>query len=192
MTVLFYVSSAVAIVAAALAVSRRAAMHAVIHMIVALMAIAVMFFSLGAPLAAAFEVIIFAGAIMVLFVFVMMMLALSRDAKDHEHSITRPRAWAGPTLLVLVLLGELAYVLASSSAGPAVTAEVSPQAVGHALFGTYVVGLQLAALVLLSAIVAVRSLARDFFPGAAAGPAPEETGAGGAAPDDSRSEEGAP
>ena len=56
-------------------------MHALLYLIVSLLAVAVVFFTLGAPFVAALEVIIYAGAIMVLFVFVVMMLNLGQDAE---------------------------------------------------------------------------------------------------------------
>ena len=69
-TILFYISAAVALAATILAMTRTNAIHALIYLIVSLLAIAVIFFLIGAPFAAALEVVIYAGAIMVLFVFV--------------------------------------------------------------------------------------------------------------------------
>jgi NADH-quinone oxidoreductase subunit J len=69
----FYVASAVAVIATLLVVTRRNAAHALLYLIVSFLAVALMFFILGAPFAAALEVIIYAGAIMVFFVFVIMM-----------------------------------------------------------------------------------------------------------------------
>ncbi len=76
--VLFYAAAAVSLVATTLVVTRLDASHALIYLIVSLLAIAVIFYLLGAPFAAALEVVIYAGAIMVLFVFVVMMLNQGR------------------------------------------------------------------------------------------------------------------
>ena len=73
---LFYVAATVALVATVLAMTRTNAIHALIYLIVSLLAVAVIFFLIGAPFAAALEIVIYAGAIMVLFVFVIMMLNL--------------------------------------------------------------------------------------------------------------------
>ena len=70
----FYISAAIAIVSTFLAISRMNAIHALLNLIVSLLAVAVIFFTLGAPFVAALEVIVYAGAIMVVFVFVVMML----------------------------------------------------------------------------------------------------------------------
>ena len=61
-------------------ITHTRAVHALLYFIVSLLAVAVIFYVLGAPMAAALEVIIYAGAIMVLFVFVVMMLNLGPQA----------------------------------------------------------------------------------------------------------------
>jgi len=76
MTIAFYVAAAVALIATFLVISRRSALHALLYLVTSLLAIAVVFFLLGATFAAALEVIIYAGAVMVLFLFVVMMLNL--------------------------------------------------------------------------------------------------------------------
>ena len=76
MNVLFYISAVVAILATLMAISRAHPVHALLYLIVSLLAVALVFFTLGAPFVAALEVITYAGAIMVLFLFVVMMLNL--------------------------------------------------------------------------------------------------------------------
>ena len=74
-------------------------MHALLYMVVSLLAVAVVFYVLGAPFAAALEVIVYAGAIMVLFVFVIMMLILGKNATERERDWLAPRIWIGPSML---------------------------------------------------------------------------------------------
>ena len=76
MNLVFYLSAAVSVVATLMVITRVNAVHALLYMIVSLLSVALIFFTLGAPFVAALEVIIYAGAIMVLFVFVVMMLNL--------------------------------------------------------------------------------------------------------------------
>ncbi len=97
--VLFYAAASVSLVATTLVVTRLDASHALIYLIVSLLAIAVIFFLLGAPFAAALEVVIYAGAIMVLFVFVVMMLNQGRRGVDQERVFLSPRMWIGPAAL---------------------------------------------------------------------------------------------
>src|SRR5690348_10301523 len=87
------------------------AVHALLYLVVSLLAVAIVFYVLGAPFAAALEVIVYAGAIMVLFVFVIMMLNLGEAAVRQERQWLSPGIWIGPAILSAVLLGELVYVL---------------------------------------------------------------------------------
>ncbi len=159
---LFYVSAAVAVLATALVVTRRNAAHALLYLVLSLAAVAGMFYALGAPLAAALEVIVYAGAIMVLFVFAVMVLALGREGERQESQWLRPRMWLGPAALAAVLLGELIYVLASGAAAVAggTPVVVGPQEVGAALFGPYALGAELSSMLLLAGMVAAYHLAR--------------------------------
>lgn len=154
MDIAFYLAAAIAIVATALVVVMPSAVHALLYLIVSLLAVAVVFYVLGAPFAAALEVIVYAGAIMVLFVFVMMMLNLGRAAAAaQERAWLRPTTWIGPGVLAALLLAELAYVLLQ--AAPAVPAggEVDARHVGALLFGPYMLGVELASMLLLAALV---------------------------------------
>ena len=160
MNTAFYTSAAVALLATLMVITRRNAMHALLYLIVSLLAVAVVFFTLGAPLVAALEVIIYAGAIMVLFVFVIMMLNPGAGEGDPAARAQLLRACAGPALLALVLLAELVYVLARSGAAPTGPAAVGPKPVAVLLFGPYLLGVELASILLLGALVGAYHLAR--------------------------------
>ncbi len=143
-----------------LAISRTNAIHALLYFIVSLLALALVFFLLGAPFAAALEVIIYAGAIMVLFVFVIMMLNLGAEAAKQEREWLRPSGWIGPAMLAAILLGEFICILAGKGLPLAEAGMVGPKAVGAALFGLYVVGVELASLLLLAGLVGAYYLGR--------------------------------
>ena len=160
MTMVFYISACVAVLATLLAITRRNAVHALLYLIVSLMAVAVIFFSLGAPFAAALEVIIYAGAIMVLFVFVIMMLNLGPHAASQERVWRLPRIWLGPGLLGLILFGELLYVFIRAAGPKMGAAAVGPKAVAQSLFGPYVLGVEIASLLLLAGLVGAYHLGR--------------------------------
>ena len=155
----FYAAAVVAVVATALAISQKNAVHGLLYLIVSLLAVALMFLALGAPFVAALEVIIYAGAIMVLFVFVMMLLNLGPRTVDQERRWLPPRTWIGPLVLTLVLLVELIAVLASR--GPMTAGLMSdPRQVGIVLFGPYALGVELASLLLLSGLIGAYHLGR--------------------------------
>ena len=154
MNTVFALSSLVAVAATVMVITRRNAVHALLYLIVSLLAVAVVMLLLGAVFVAALEVIIYAGAIMVLFVFVVMLIG-------PEDVVLRPRAWIGPALLGAILLGELVWVLARGPPAAAQsTAEISPKQVGIALFGPYVLGTEVAAFLLLAGLVGAYHLGR--------------------------------
>jgi NADH-quinone oxidoreductase subunit J len=165
MNLVFYLAALVAVVSTAMVITRLNAVHALLYLIVSLLSVAIIFFVLGAPFVAALELIIYAGAIMVLFVFVMMMLNLGPQAIAQERQWLSPRAWLGPAVLALILMAELAYALASGSPQSVGRANVTPKEVGLALFGPYLVGVELASMVLLAGLVGAYHLGRRERPG---------------------------
>ena len=160
MNAVFYISAAVAVIATLLAITRLNAVHALLYLIVSLMAVAVVFFCIGAPFVAALEVIIYAGAIMVLFVFVVMMLNLGPHATEQERLWLKPAMWAGPSILGLILLAEVLWAVAAGRGPIAGPTAISPKQVGLALFGPYVLAVELASLLLLAALVGAYHLGR--------------------------------
>lgn len=155
----FYLAAAVALVSTVMVITRLNAVHALLYMILSLLSVAIIFYTLGAPFIAALEVITYAGAIMVLFVFVVMLLNLGPQTIVRERQWLRPRAWLGPGFLALVLLAELIYLTAGTSS--LVTgAEITPQQISVALFGTYLLGVELASMLLLAGLVGAYHLGR--------------------------------
>jgi NADH-quinone oxidoreductase subunit J len=161
MITLFYLAGLLAVVATLLAITQRHAVHALLYLIVSLLAVAVDFYALGAPFVAALEIMIYAGAIMVLFVFVVMMLNLAEHAMEVEREWLKPRNWLAPALLALILLGELIYCTAASRSALSLTSSVGPKQVGVALFGSYWIGVELASLLLMAGLVGAYHLGRQ-------------------------------
>ncbi len=164
MELAFYLSGLVAILATIGVVTGHSPVHGVVYLIVSLVAVAMVFFALGAPFAGALEIIVYAGAIMVLFVFVVMMLNLRPDAQ-RELTWTHPRHWAGPALLALVLLGALVALLRQGGDGSTLEGElITAQAVGRTLFGPWLMVVELAAVLLLAALVTASHVGRRRNP----------------------------
>lgn len=149
----FYLSSAVAIVSTVLMLTRLSAVHALLYLILSLLSVAVIFFISGAPFAAGLELIIYAGAIMVLFIFVVMLLNLGDRASAQERSWLKPSMWVGPAILASILAAEIAYLLLHEPAQGLAPREIAPKAVGVALFGPYMIGVELASMLLTAALV---------------------------------------
>ena len=155
----FYAAAVIAVIATYLAITQKNVVHGLLYLIVSLLAVALIFFVLGAPFVAALEVIIYAGAIMVLFVFVMMLLNLGPQTVEQERRWLTPRIWVGPLVLTIVLLAELLYALASR--GTATTGlVVDPLQIGIELFGRYAIAVELASMLLLAGLIGAYHLGR--------------------------------
>jgi len=153
MEVTFYVAAAVAIISTGLMLRDLNVVHALLYLIVSLLAVAVVFYVIGAPFVAALEVIIYAGAIVVLFVFVVMMLNLGEHAMTQEKGWLTPGIWIGPSLLAGVLLCEVAYLVVRGGGAHLEAGMVTPKQVGIVLFGPYLIGVELASMLLLAGLV---------------------------------------
>jgi NADH-quinone oxidoreductase subunit J len=153
-TVLFWIAAVVAVLSTLMVVTRTNLVHALLYLVVSLFAVAVVFYTLGAPFVAALEVIVYAGAIMMLFLFAVMLLNVRADSPIRVPGW----AWVGPGILVAVLLAELIYGLTRVSQ-PLAGHEVGPGAVSDALYGPYVLGVELASMLLLAALIGARHVA---------------------------------
>jgi NADH-quinone oxidoreductase subunit J len=162
MNAIFWISAAVAVASTAMVVTRRNAVHALLYLILSLLAAAMVFFTLGAPFVAALEVIIYAGAIMILFVFVVMMLNPGPAVIAQEKEWFSAAAWIGPAILAAVLLGELVYALFVPMTGRQGVGPVGPRQVAFALLDPhqYILAVELASLLLLSGLIGAYHLGR--------------------------------
>src|SRR5690606_24169683 len=141
-------------------ITRVNAMHALLYLVVSLLAVAAVFFVLGAPFAAMLEIIVYAGAIMVLFVFVVMMLNLGEVTIEQERRWLWPQLWIGPGILSAILLIELVYLLAIGELGPPPGEPVGARAVAARLFGPYLLAVELASMLLLAGLVGAYRIGR--------------------------------
>jgi NADH-quinone oxidoreductase subunit J len=164
MSIVFYIAGAIAIFATAMTITRLNAVHALLYLVISLIAVAVDFYAIGAPFVAALELVIYAGAIMVLFVFVVMMLNLGERATGAERQLLSPGIWTGPSILAGVLIVELAWMIAraeQAQPGPA----IGPKQVAISLFGPYLMGVELASMLLMAGLVGAYHLGWRKPPG---------------------------
>jgi NADH-quinone oxidoreductase subunit J len=152
MNVFFYIAAAVAVLSTVMAISGKNAIHALLYLILSLLAISVIFYLLSAPFIAALEVIIYAGAIMVLFIFVTMMLNVGLEQKT-EKKWMRPRMWIIPSILAAVLLVNLILALKSVQPVTSDKEAILPKEVGISLFSTYLLGVEIAAILLMAGVI---------------------------------------
>jgi NADH-quinone oxidoreductase subunit J len=160
MNTIFYIAAAVAILSTGFAIAGRNAIHSLLFLIVSLLSISIVFYIIGAPFIAALEIIIYAGAVMVLFIFVIMMLNVGME-KAAESKWLRPRMWIIPSLLSVILLIDFIFAV-KNIAWMEVTGEPIPaKQVGISLFSTYVLGVEIAGMLLLAGIVGAYHLGRQ-------------------------------
>lgn len=164
-TIGFYLLGLVAVIASLRVIIHHNPIHALLSMIVSLLAVAGVFFALGAPFAGALEIIVYAGAILVLFVFVVMMLNLGMENDQKESEWLTAKTWAVPIGLAFVIGLVLVSLIGMGKNDPATNAiigveTVSAKAVGLTLFTEYLLIVEIAGFLLLGALVAAYHLAK--------------------------------
>ena len=158
---LFYIMATVIVIATLFAITEKHPVHAIVYLVTSFFALAVVFYLLAAPLIAMFEVIIYAGAVMVLFMFVIMMLDLGRP----EDAKRPPLMHCLPALLLSgISLASLVLLISSRSAAVAVVSvnphTVSVKEFAVTLFSKYGVAIEIISMQLLFAVVGVLYLGR--------------------------------
>ena len=155
---LFYILAAVTVIATLFAITEKHAVHAIVYLVTSFFALAVIFYLLAAPVVAVFEVIIYAGAIMVLFLFVIMMLDLGHPERM---KYPRPADWWPALLLVAGVLGSVDLLVVSghprSAAG---FTGISVRQFSQVLFQQYGIAVELISMQLLFALVGALYLGR--------------------------------
>jgi NADH-quinone oxidoreductase subunit J len=169
-TLIFYAFSALAIGASALVIGQRNPMYSVLFLIAAFGALSGLYIQLDAPFVAMAQIIIYAGAIMVLFLFVVMLLnAPQEDAAewDQAHPLRRPGVGRFGVLLGLLLVVQLAWALIQATdlntpvgarGDEAVVGSV--REVGRILFTDYMFAFEATSILILVAMVGAVVLAR--------------------------------
>jgi NADH-quinone oxidoreductase subunit J len=160
MAPLFYILATVAILAALWLVLERTPVYSALSLIVVLCSLAVIYLLLGAEFLAVVQVIIYAGAIMVLFVLVIMLLNARQETPTDRSRLAR---WLGAPLL-LVFLGEILFAVWQRfppATTPTATALVGgPRAIGELLFRNYVLPFEVTSILILVAVLGAVVLAK--------------------------------
>lgn len=168
--VVFYLLAGVVLAATVLAITRQVVVRAVVYLVISFLALAPIFYLLGAPFLALLEVILYAGAIMVLFLFIVMMLPREPSAPSLG---ALARQWWPAVFLTGVSLAAMALVLFSLplSKIPLMAAMASPRHFGRVLFEKYWLPVEIASFLLFVALVGAYYLGKSSPP-----PGEEEPG----------------
>ena len=152
MNLFFYIAAVIAIISTIMVISGRNAIHALLYLIVSLLSVAVIFYLLDAPFIAAMEVIIYAGAIIVLFIFVTMMLNIKIETKM-ERKWLKPGMWIVPIILATILFFDLVLALKNEQFLPVNKEMILPKQVGISLFTSYMPAVEITAILLLAGVI---------------------------------------
>ena len=155
----FILLAAVAVAAALGMLLSRNAVHSALYLVLNFMTVAVFYLVLNAPFIAMVQITVYAGAIVVLFLFVIMLLGADklRGAADEVRGGERFHRYLA-VFLALVLIGVFGYLLLQNNVGSTAlspTIDASPQALGMTLFQSYVFPFQVTGVLLLAAIAGV-------------------------------------
>jgi len=161
MEIAFYICGLVAVLTTLRVITHTNPVHALLYLIVSLLSIAGVFFAMGAYFAGALEIIVYAGAIMVLFVFVVMMLNLGKTQQEQEREWLKPSLWVGPGIVSALLLVVMVYAILTATDQGIDGTVIDAKAVGITLFGPYVLAVELASMLLLAGLVVAFHIGRD-------------------------------
>lgn len=159
---LFYISATIAIFSTLNIIISKNIIHALLNFIISLISISMIFFLIGANFAGVLEIIIYAGAIMVLFVFVVMMLL---NPINNNLSFIKLKIWIIPSIMTITLLGLLLITILKYGLNNRNILVVSniphtPHPLSVLLFTTYLITVEISAIILLTALIVASYLGR--------------------------------
>ncbi len=161
--IVFYFFALLAIVSAILVVTRRNVVQSAIFLVTALLATAGIFLSLNAEFLFIVQVILYAGGIMVLFVFVIMLINMDVSL----HQIQFNKQWFVGSIIALAVGAQLVLALVVSESkisfgtpAPAAALQPSTQLVGRVLFNEYMLPFEIASILLLVAMIGAVVMAK--------------------------------
>jgi NADH-quinone oxidoreductase subunit J len=157
--VIFYILAGIILAATALAVTRRNLMHAIVYLVLSFFGTALLFYLLGAPFLAVLEVVIYAGAIMVLFLFIVMMLEIRTSEEPLSAYLSR---WLPAAVLGGLSLAVAFVLLIFKSVQPPALplSAAAPLEFGRFLFQRYWFSVEILSFLLFVALVGALYLGR--------------------------------
>ncbi len=153
MTFLFYLLAAVAILSALMVVFSRSPINSVIFLIICFLSIAGHYILLNAQFLAVVHIIVYTGAIMVLFLFVIMLLNLNTSNEPHKSQLTRITAVITGGLLLLVLIAATKDAVLIQAKNPADYNIGLVKQIGQTLFKQFLLPFEISSVLFISAMV---------------------------------------
>jgi NADH-quinone oxidoreductase subunit J len=160
MNTIFIIAASIALISSLVSITNRNPIHSLLYLILSLLSISIIFYISGAPFIAALEVIVYAGAIMVLFIFVVMILNIGLE-EERENRWLKPRMWVLPVIIACALLAILVYAMKQMHSVSAAAVVITPKQVGVSLFTTYLIAVEIAAVLLMAGIIGAYHLGKQ-------------------------------
>ena len=157
--VIFYVVSAVVVGSTAMAITRSNLVHAVVYLILSFFGTAILFYLFGAPLLAALEVIVYAGAIMVVFLFIVMTI----DLRAHQEVVFPLIQWL-PAAVFGMIYSIAGYLAVSRTPGTPATLNLvlaTPREYALYVLGNDWLSIEIVSLLLLVAVIGAMHLGKS-------------------------------
>ena len=158
-TLIFLLFALLAVASSLVVVVHRNPVYSTMSLVVTLFSVAVLFVLLGAPFIAALQILIYTGAILVLFLFVIMLLNITRE----ETAVSQQKVQMGGALLGALVFGGLLALLfwnASRPVGPITEHLVDMKALARQMFGEYLLPFEIVGMLLLVAVIGATVAAR--------------------------------
>lgn len=160
--ILFLILAVIAVGSAISMLLSRNAVYSALFLIINFLSVAVLYLILGAPFIALAQITIYAGAIMVLFLFVIMLLGAERLSEKEPVKWQRPAAMLLGLALaaegILLILNKTNWMTTSN---PGTEALADPVNIGMALFGKYALPFEITSVILLAAVIGAVVLSRS-------------------------------
>lgn len=159
-SLIFYLLSALSVISALFVVFSRSPIYSVISLIVCFFSIAGHYVMLNAQFLAIIHIIVYAGAIMVLMLFTVMLLNLNKTTEPHKSNLTKVAAVVSGGLLMLTLLASIRAEKLVAYQAPAPSELGFVQNVGMKLFQDFLLPFEISSVLFVSAMIAAVVLAK--------------------------------
>jgi NADH-quinone oxidoreductase subunit J len=158
-TLIFLLFALLAVASSLMVVMHRNPVYSTMSLVVTLFSVAVLFVLLGAPFIAAIQILVYTGAIVVLFLFVVMLLNITRE----ESAVSQQKVQMGGALLGALLFGGLLALVfwrTSIPMGPMTEELVSMKGLAREMFGDFLLPFEIVGMLLLVAVIGATVAAR--------------------------------
>jgi len=159
-TVIFGIFATVALVSSLVVVTHKSPIYATLALVLTLFSVAVLFVLLGAPFVGVLQVLVYAGAIVVLFLFVIMLLNVQKEEMSHVGAGAQLWAAVLAAVVFVGMLGLSFWRAGSPALKPLTPESVSLQGLASELFNTYLLPFEIVGLLLLVAVIGATVAAR--------------------------------